>query len=100
MRIPLPADPEDMNDDRSEWAAEALSAFQRVTGTEDEDALGDLLCDLMHSCDRNRLRAVISNPHSSRGDRPFRRSHRLSALFRGSPITTGSGTLTAAACCQ
>jgi hypothetical protein len=53
MRIPLPADPEDMNDDRSQWAAEALYAFQRVTSTEEEDALGDLLCDLMHWCDHN-----------------------------------------------
>lgn len=55
MRIPLPADPEDMNDDRSQWAAEALNVFQRVTGTEDEDALADLLCDLMHWCDRSRF---------------------------------------------
>ena len=53
MRMPFPANPEDMNDDRSESAAEALSAFQRVTGPKDEDALGDLLCDLMHRCDRD-----------------------------------------------
>lgn len=49
----LPADPEAMNDDRAEWAGTALNAFQRLTGTDDEDALGDLLCDLMHWCDRN-----------------------------------------------
>jgi hypothetical protein len=53
MRVPLPADPEEMNNDRAQWAAEAIYAFQRVTGTEDQDALGDLLCDLMHWCDRN-----------------------------------------------
>ena len=49
----LPADPEAMNDDRAAWAAAALAEFQRITGTEDGDALGDLLCDLMHWCDRN-----------------------------------------------
>ena len=53
MTKPLPADPENMNNDRAAWAAAALREFQRVTGTDDEDALGDLLCDLMHWCDRN-----------------------------------------------
>jgi hypothetical protein len=42
-----------MNDNRAEWAAEALRQFQSITGTDDEDALGDLLCDLMHWSDRN-----------------------------------------------
>jgi len=42
-----------MNDDRAEWAATALRSFQRRTGTEHEDSLGDLLCDLMHWCDRS-----------------------------------------------
>lgn len=55
MTQSLPPDPENMNDDRAAWAAEALSQFQRVTGTEDEDALGDLLCDLMHWSDRNDI---------------------------------------------
>jgi hypothetical protein len=53
MTTPLPADPESMNDDRAEWAAIALDAFQRLTGTDDEDVLSDLLCNLMHWCDRN-----------------------------------------------
>ncbi len=52
---PLPPDPEETNDHRAEWAAAALHEFQRITGTEDEDALGDLLCDLMHWSDRNSL---------------------------------------------
>jgi hypothetical protein len=42
-----------MNDRRAAWAAVALRAFRLVTGTDDEDALGDLLCDLMHWSDRN-----------------------------------------------
>jgi len=42
-----------MNDARAEWAEAAISEFRRITGTDDEDALGDLLCDLMHWCDRN-----------------------------------------------
>jgi hypothetical protein len=54
MSKPLPADPEYMNANRAEWADAALREFQRATGTEDDDALGDLLCDLMHWCDRNR----------------------------------------------
>ena len=49
----LPPDPEGMNDKRAAWAGTALAAFMKETGTEDEDALGDLLCDLMHWCDRN-----------------------------------------------
>jgi hypothetical protein len=49
----LPPDPEARNDDRAEWAGAALRHFQRITGTEDEDSLGDLLCDLMHWSDRN-----------------------------------------------
>jgi hypothetical protein len=36
------------NKDRSEWALQAVEAFQVATGTEDEHALADLLCDLMH----------------------------------------------------
>ena len=51
----LPADPDGMNDERADWAASALEAFQSVTGTEPETALTDLLCDLMHWCDRNVL---------------------------------------------
>jgi len=49
----LPPDPENQNDERAEWAASALRDFQRNTRTDDEDALSDLLCDLMHWSDRN-----------------------------------------------
>jgi len=55
MSKPLPADPENMNAARSEWAAAALREFQRITGTDHEDSLGDLLCDLMHWSDRNNF---------------------------------------------
>jgi hypothetical protein len=51
----LPPDPEGMNDDRAEWAAAALRHFQCMTGTDYEDALGDLLADLMHWGDRNNF---------------------------------------------
>ena len=51
----LPPDPDNMNADRAEWAAAALRHFQCTTGTDYEDALGDLLCDLMHWCDRNNF---------------------------------------------
>jgi len=51
----LPPDPEEMNDDRADWAAAALSAFQAQTGSDLGDAVSDLLCDLMHWCDRNGI---------------------------------------------
>ena len=51
----LPPDPENMNDERSAWAAVALEAFQDETRTDDEDAVADLLCDLRHWCDRNGM---------------------------------------------
>ncbi len=60
MPNPLPADPEDMNTDRASWAETALHEFQRVTGTDDEDCLCDLLCDLMHWCDRNDVDFVAA----------------------------------------
>jgi len=49
----LPPDPEHMNDRRAEWAAEALRGFQCETGTDNDHAMTDLLCDLMHWCDRH-----------------------------------------------
>jgi hypothetical protein len=51
--LPLPPDPDGMNDRRSAWAGLALAAFIAATGTDWEDALGDLLTDLMHWADRN-----------------------------------------------
>lgn len=53
MKKSLPPDPEDQNDARAEWTGAALAAFQSQTGTEDDDALSDLLCDLMHWADRH-----------------------------------------------
>lgn len=37
-----------MNENRSKWAKDAMDTFQDITGTDDEDVLQDLLCDLMH----------------------------------------------------
>lgn len=50
--FPLPPDPEGLNDDRSSWAGIAIAAFMAATNTEPENALSDLLCDLMHWADR------------------------------------------------
>jgi len=44
-----------MNDARAEWADEAIKTFIKRTGTDFEDSLGDLLCDLMHWSDRNGI---------------------------------------------
>ena len=49
----LPPDPDDMNEDRAEFAATAMDAFRTVCRTDDCDALTDLLADLMHWADRN-----------------------------------------------
>lgn len=55
-RAKLPADTEQMNEQRAEWARLALGAFMSATGqTDAEESLGDLLCDLMHLCDRSEL---------------------------------------------
>jgi hypothetical protein len=49
----VPPDPEELNDNRAEWAEAALLEFKSQTGTDTEDAVSDLLADLMHWCDRN-----------------------------------------------
>lgn len=51
----LPPDPENMNGSRAAWASVALRAFRGVTGTDEGDALADLLADLMHWADRNNV---------------------------------------------
>ena len=50
---PLPPDPEQMNNGRAHWAEAALVEFQHRTGADVEDAVSDLLADLMHWCDRH-----------------------------------------------
>lgn len=47
-----PRDIDGQNEDRARWAKAALKAFMDQTGVDYEDALGDLLCDLMHLADR------------------------------------------------
>jgi hypothetical protein len=49
----LPPDPENMNADRASWAEATIRQFQIVTGTDWDDCVKDLLCDLMHFCDRH-----------------------------------------------
>lgn len=51
----LPPDPENMNGSRAAWGGVAVRAFMKATRTEEEDALGDLLADLMHWADRNNF---------------------------------------------
>jgi hypothetical protein len=50
--IPFDVDREGMNDERADWARDALETFQERTGTDDCDAIGDLIADLAHLCDR------------------------------------------------
>lgn len=40
------------NDDRAAWAQAAVDTFMRETGTDSEDAISDLLGNLMHLCNQ------------------------------------------------
>ena len=51
----LPPDPEGKNDTRAGWGEQVILRFEALTGCDREDALADMLCDLMHWCDRNGL---------------------------------------------
>ena len=53
--IQLPPDPEGMNDSRAAWAGQAIHHFALTTGTDKEDALADLLADILHWCDRQQI---------------------------------------------
>jgi hypothetical protein len=47
-------DNEPINHDRARCAQQTLDAFRSITGTK-EEALHDLLCDLMHYCRFNEI---------------------------------------------
>ena len=51
------------NNDRAYWALKAVQEFMRQTGTDREDAVVDLICDLLHLArsDGDDPRAVINN---------------------------------------
>lgn len=53
MESGLPPDPDGKNDDRAACASAALVAFLDETHTDPQDALPDLLGNLMHWCDRS-----------------------------------------------
>jgi hypothetical protein len=56
----LPPDPEEKNEERAAWA---VKASQDATGSDDETAIGDLLADLMHLCDRMGDVTSVSAQH-------------------------------------
>jgi hypothetical protein len=47
-----PIDIDGQNEKRGRWAKAALQTFMDHTGVDYEDALGDLICDLLHVSDR------------------------------------------------
>lgn len=52
----VPPDPDGMNNQRAMWAGAAIDTLMAETNcSHGEEALGDLLCDLMHWADRNKL---------------------------------------------
>lgn len=50
---PLSPDPMRLNVRRARRAAAALAAYRRRTGADPEDAVSDLLTDLMHWCEQS-----------------------------------------------
>lgn len=48
----LPPDPDGLNDRRARWAEMTLEYFMSLTGTDAEDAICDLIGDILHLCDR------------------------------------------------
>lgn len=46
-------DPDGMNDRRAAWGENAIGSIMADTGTDQEDALADLLGDLMHYAHQN-----------------------------------------------
>lgn len=58
--LTVPPDPEGKNEDRAEWAQDALEAFAAAThmdtaGEDDQTIMTDLLCNLRHYADRNGI---------------------------------------------
>jgi hypothetical protein len=85
----LPPDPENRNNDRATWAETALLAFRQATGVDCEDALADLLCDLMHLADRKSWhfgaemdRAKVHYEAETTPDAPMQRYRVLYAVTR------------------
>ena len=48
----IPPDPDNQNDDRADWAGQCIELFQKITRCDEEDAVHDLITDLVHWCDR------------------------------------------------
>jgi hypothetical protein len=58
-------DPEKENPKRAKWAQQVIDTHMAATGSDDCDALGDLLANLMHLCDqrtRNKRGRLLKNP--------------------------------------
>lgn len=52
----LPPDPDGMNEARAAWADGCLNTMAGASGCErGKEALGDMLCNCFHWCDRNGL---------------------------------------------
>ena len=49
-------DVDGMNRMRAAWAAQAVKAFLNECGTDDGDAIPDLICDLLHLANQKRRR--------------------------------------------
>jgi hypothetical protein len=102
----LPADPEGMNDKRAGWAQACLDEMRRQTRCEEDEALSDLLANLMHWADRNDqdFEACLDRARSNYAaetdqDEPAPRCHEFSATIvyecEGSVTSTARQTVLA-----
>jgi len=53
--VEIPPDPDGQNGDRADWAGAAIEEFRGQTGTDEEDAVCDLIADLHHWADRHGM---------------------------------------------
>ena len=54
LRLALPHDPDGGNDRRAKQARRTIGAYRDLTGAKRKNAVSELICDLMHLCDRDR----------------------------------------------
>ena len=74
----LPPDPDNLNDDRAHWAGVCIDSMADLTGCEQgQEALGDLLTNMFHWCDRNGLGRRDAEPVRPRASHVHRRNHAI-----------------------
>ena len=81
------------NERRARWADHALTVFQVDTRCDRQDALPDLLCDLMHLADREGwdFYKAVERAHSNHADEVANPEPEPSLLQRPRPFVVRGG---------